>query len=156
MTHLLSLSVMLLAPHASDAATAVSDEEAIKATATDYAMGWYEGDAKRMERALHPDLAKRVLMPDPRSGKMEIEQMSAMTLVQHTRSGAGTRTPTDRRKVNITVFDVFGNAASAKLEMHDWVDYMHLSKIDGKWVIVNVLWELTNEAKERNGLAGKG
>jgi Putative lumazine-binding len=25
--------------------------------------------------------------------------------------------------------------------MADWVDYMQLAKVDGRWVIVNVLWE---------------
>src|SRR5262249_46471729 len=38
-----------------------SDEvrAAIKQTALDYIEGWYEGDAERMERAVHPELAKR-------------------------------------------------------------------------------------------------
>ena len=59
-----------------------SDLEAIKQTALDYGQGWYEGNAQRMERALHPDLAKRALMPDPRTGKGKIDHMSAMALVQ--------------------------------------------------------------------------
>ena len=25
--------------------------------------------------------------------------------------------------------------------MADWVDYLQLAKVDGRWVIVNVLWE---------------
>jgi hypothetical protein len=25
--------------------------------------------------------------------------------------------------------------------MADWIDYMHMAKVDGRWVIVNVLWE---------------
>jgi len=29
-------------------------------TALDYTEGWYAGDAARMERALHPELAKRM------------------------------------------------------------------------------------------------
>ena len=56
------------------------DLDAIRKTALDYGQGWYEGNAERMERALHPDLAKRVLVPDPRTGKGRIDHMSAMTL----------------------------------------------------------------------------
>ena len=41
------------------------DEAAIKATALDYLEGWYSRDAERMERALHPDLAKRIVRVDP-------------------------------------------------------------------------------------------
>jgi hypothetical protein len=135
--------------------TGGSELEAIKHTALDYAEGWYEGNAKRMERALHPDLAKRALMPDPRSGKGRIDHMSALALVQATRAGSGTRTPREIRRADVTLLDVYGNAASVKLVMHDWVDYLHLSKIDGRWVIVNVLWELTPEAKKRHGIPGE-
>ena len=128
-----------------------SDVEAIKQTALDYGQGWYEGDAERMERALHPDLAKRVLMPDPRSGKGKIDHLSALGLVQATREGWGAKTPSDARRAEVTILDVYGNAASVKLEMHDWIDYMHMSKIDGRWVIVNVLWEFTPAAKKKYG-----
>src|SRR4051812_14973787 len=38
-----------------------ADSAAIKATALDYIEGWYTGDAERMERALHPELAKRIV-----------------------------------------------------------------------------------------------
>ncbi|MCP4247091.1 MAG: nuclear transport factor 2 family protein [bacterium] len=128
--------------------------EGIKKTALDYGQGWYEGNAERMERALHPDLAKRVLMTDPRSGRGRINHMGALRLVQATRSGAGTKVPTDVRRTDVTVLDVYGRAASVKLEMHDWIDYLHMSKMGDRWVIVNVLWELTPEAKKRRGIGG--
>ena len=124
----------------------------IKKTALDYAEGWYDGDAARMERALHPDLAKRALMPDPQSGKGRVEHMSAMTLVQYTRNGLGKQTPSDQRKAEVKVLDVYGNTASVKLEMHDWIDYMHMVRVRGEWKIVNVLWELTPEAKKKQNI----
>jgi hypothetical protein len=31
--------------------------------------------------------------------------------------------------------------------MADWIDYLHLAKVDGRWVIVNVLWELKGGGK---------
>ena len=34
------------------------------------------------------------------------------------------------------------NAASVKIVAADWVDYLHLAKYNGRWVIVNVLWEM--------------
>jgi len=44
------------------AQTSASDDNAsIKKTALDYIEGWYAGDAARMERALHPELAKRMI-----------------------------------------------------------------------------------------------
>ncbi len=132
-------------------AASESDRDGITKAALDYGQGWYAGDAERMERSLHPELAKRALMPHPRSGRGKIEQMSAMTLVQMTRHGGGKKIPADVQKTKVTVLDVFGNAATVRLDMHDWIDYMQMSKIDGRWVIVNVLWEFTPEAKKKYG-----
>ncbi|HKY44810.1 MAG TPA: nuclear transport factor 2 family protein [Pyrinomonadaceae bacterium] len=117
------------------------DAELIKQAALDYIEGWYEGNAERMERALHPDLAKRIVQTDPR-GRSNLGQMSAMTLVQSVRMGGGKDTPKERQQKDVTVLDIFGNAASAKIIASDWIDYLHLAKWRGRWVIVNVLWEL--------------
>ncbi len=126
-------------------------EEAIKQTALNYVEGWYDADPARMERALHPDLAKRVLMPDAR-GKGKVEHMSALTLVQATRARAGKPTPKEERTANVRVFDIYGNTASVRVDMHEWIDYLHVVKIGGEWKIVNVLWELTPEAKKKSGI----
>jgi hypothetical protein len=119
-----------------------ADKEAIKQTALDYIEGWYEGNAERMERALHPELAKRIVRSDPKSGRSNLGQMSAMTLVQFTRSGGGKQTPKEKQQKDVTILDVFENAASVKVVASDWIDYLHVAKWNGKWVIVNVLWEL--------------
>jgi len=37
----------------------VADRDAIVRVVLDYFEGWFDGDAARMERTLHPDLAKR-------------------------------------------------------------------------------------------------
>jgi hypothetical protein len=34
-------------------------EDAVRSVVMDYVEGWFEGDADRMERALHPELVKR-------------------------------------------------------------------------------------------------
>src|SRR5438270_4681195 len=70
-----------------------ADTAAIKATALDYAQGWYEGNADRMKHALHPELAKRMVYTEKASGKSRLVQMSAMTLVDATRDGHVKDTP---------------------------------------------------------------
>src|ERR1700737_653965 len=77
--------------------TSPDDSEAIKKTALDYIEGWYAGDAARMERALHPELAKRMISTDPKTGRSQFNHMGAMALVQHTREGGGKKTPLDRQ-----------------------------------------------------------
>ena len=124
-------------PAASDA-----DRAAIKQTALDYVEGWYAGDAERMARAVHPELVKRIVRADPKTGRNMVQQMGASTLVEFTRAGGGKNTPADKQQKDVDILDVFGNTASVRATMSDWIDYMQMAKFNGRWVIVNVLWEM--------------
>jgi hypothetical protein len=150
MTKWMTVACVIMAV-AISAWSADADREAITRTALDYGEGYYTGDAARMERALHPDLAKRAVFPDPGSGKAMLRPMSALSLVQVTRAGAGKDTPADKRQADVTILEVYGNVAMVKLVMNEWVDFMQMGKIDGRWVIVNVLWEPKPEAKKKWG-----
>ena len=123
------------------------NEAAIKQTALDYIEGWYEGNAERMERALHPELAKRIVQTNPQNNRSRLDQMSAMSLVLGTRRGGGKDTPKERQQKDVTILDVYENAASVKVVASDWIDYLHMAKFNGRWVIVNVLWELKPSTK---------
>jgi len=131
----------LLAFASTASAQTPADTAAIKQTALDYIEGWYEGNAERMEKALHPELAKRIVRTN-QEGRSRLDQMSAMSLVQGTRGAYGKNTPKEKQQKDITILDVFENAASVKLIAADWIDYLHVAKFNGRWVIVNVLWEL--------------
>ncbi|MGE0127020.1 MAG: nuclear transport factor 2 family protein [Blastocatellales bacterium] len=132
---------------AKPAGASEADLAAIKQTALDYIEGYYEGNGERMERALHPELAKRIVHTDPKSGRSRLDQMSAMTLALGTRARASRPTPKEKRQNDVTVLDVFENAASVKIVAADWIDYLHVAKFNGRWVIVNVLWELKPQQK---------
>ena len=140
------------APSTPAATTAPSDADraAITQAALDYIESWYEGNPERMERALHPDLAKRIVHVAP-DGRGRVEHMGALALVQGVRGGYGKNTPIEKQQKDITILDVYGNAASVKLVASDWIDYLHLGKVNGRWVIVNVLWELKPEAAAARG-----
>lgn len=122
------------------------DKAAITATALDYIEGWYEGNPERMERALHPDLAKRIVMTNP-EGRSQLQQMSAMGLVQGVKRGGGKNTPKEKQEKEITILDMYRGAASVKVVASDWIDYLHIAKFNGRWMIVNVLWELNPTTK---------
>jgi hypothetical protein len=135
------VALMIAAVAGRAAAQSSADTAAIRAAALDYIDGWYTADGARMERALHPELAKRNVTTDPASGRSRLIQMSAMTLVQSTRRGGGSNIPAAERKDEVRILDIFGGAASARVTAATWVDYMHLAKVNGQWVIMNVLWE---------------
>jgi hypothetical protein len=123
------------------AAQTAADSSAIRATALDYVEGWYEGNPERMGRALHPELVKRIVVSDTATGRSVLQNMGASALVNGTRHGYGKSTPKERQQKEVTILDIFGNAASVKAVMAEWIDYLQIAKVDGKWVIVNVLWE---------------
>ena len=137
---ILALGLLAVGAPTARAQTA-AEAIAIRATALDYAEGWYAGDGDRMSRALHPELVKRILVSDTATDRTFVQTMGASALVNGTRHGYGKGTPADRQQKDVTVLDVFGNAAIAKVVMADWVDYLQLVRVDGRWVIVNVLWE---------------
>lgn len=126
-----------------------ADTAAIKQTALDYVEGWYEGNAERMGRALSSDLAKRNIVKNPQTGNDTLEQMSKAELVKLTGEGIGKKTPRENQQKDVTILDYYGGMASVKVVFADWVDYLHVAKIDGRWVIVNVLWEFKPKAKQK-------
>lgn len=149
MKRIIATTVLLLAvcgAASAQEATADKEREAIKQTALDYVEGWYEANAERMERALHPELAKRIVRTGP-EGRSRLDQMGAMALVQGVKRGGGKETPKENQQKDVIILDVFENTASVKAIMSGWIDYMHMAKYNGRWVIVNVLWELKPQKK---------
>lgn len=122
---------------ADGSALSASDEAAIKQAGADYIEGWYAGDAVRMERALHPELAKRIVRRNEGTGNLD--QMSALTLVQRTKTGIGKKD--SPKRADILVLSHYEGAASVRIDATGWVDFLHLGKFGQEWKIVNVLWE---------------
>jgi hypothetical protein len=135
------ISILLFAVSQQSTAQSSADSAAIRATALDYIEGWYEGSSERMERALHPELAKRIVNSNP-NGRNSLGQQGALTLINGTKSGGGKNTPAADQRKDIKILDIFGNTASVRVDASTWVDYLHVAKWNGRWVIVNVLWEL--------------
>lgn len=127
--------------HAGDVELGESDQAAVRAAANDYAQGWYSGDRERMARSLHDDLAKRAYLRD-KSGKRQLDQMDKATLLAGNKPENAQRYAKALKRADVDILDGVGNAATVKLRMDGWVDYMHLVRgTDGEWRIINVLWE---------------
>ena len=139
---LLAMLALTAIPAPSARAQTEADSTAIRAAALDYIEGWYSGDPERMARAVHPALVKRIVAVNRETGEAFVDDMGAGKLVAGTRAAYGRETPEDQRRTEVTIFEIFGNAASLKIDAGGWIDYLHLAKIDGRWTILNVLWEL--------------
>ncbi|MFC3711151.1 nuclear transport factor 2 family protein [Sphingoaurantiacus capsulatus] len=112
------------------------------AVASDYVDGQLEGDAARVERALHPDLAKRAVVGTGAPTAREVfplRRMSAEELIELTKQGV-LKTPREKWDRSVEVLDVAGTAAVARVETPWFIDYFHLGRFGDRWLIVNALW----------------
>jgi hypothetical protein len=122
-------------------AQAAADSTGIEQAALDYIQGYYSGNPERMEKALHPELAKRIVRTGP-DGASSLDQMTAETLVAIARQMSQRPVPEDEWIDDVTILDIFGNVAAVRVDAAQWIDYLHLAKWNGEWKIVNVLWEM--------------
>jgi hypothetical protein len=117
----------------------VTEREQITQAALDYFEGWFDGDADRMERALHPGLAKRSLETDGST----LNETTADWMIGATARGLGReRDPGDRR-IEVEIEDVYGAIANATVRSAVYREYLQLARTPDGWKIVNALWEWT-------------
>lgn len=135
------LALCCLPLHAGDVELGESDQAAVYAAANDYAQGWYSGDRERMARSLHDDLAKRAMVRD-KSGRKQLDKMDKAALLAGNKPENAQHYATAPKRADVEILDGVGSAATVKLRMDGWVDYLHVVRgSDGEWRIINVLWE---------------
>jgi hypothetical protein len=122
-----------------DARTDAGTLRAIEATAHDYIDGQLEGDAGRVARSLHPDLAKRSVAPAAPYETLGLGRMTSDELIGLTRKGA-LKTPRERWQRSVEVLRVDADVATVRLESPWFVDHLQMGRFGDRWVIVNALW----------------
>lgn len=134
--------MVLLAGPAALTAQSAADQAGVRDAVLDYVEAIYEVAPERIDRSVSPDLVKRGYWKD--EGEADYSE-SPMTFDQLRRLArrwnADGHVDADAAVKQVVVLDVLDKTASAKL-VADWgVDYMHLAKIDGRWMIKNILWQ---------------
>lgn len=119
-----------------------TDREAIRATVTDYIEGYYTGDAQRMERSLHPHYLKHTISGS--GDQLKMSEWTGLQMMESVKTGGAPNLSASEKKEEITVLDVSGDIASAKLVTTHWTDYMTLTKWDNHWKIVSVVLRETD------------
>jgi len=137
--HRLALALTLLlflnlSTQAHDNRAANDDMSAVRSTVTNYIEGYYTGDAQRMEQTLHPHYLKHVI-----DAAVPMREMTGLEVIRIVRSEGVPDLPAASKTEQVTVLDVAGDIASAKLVTPGWTDYMTLSKVNGEWKILSVV-----------------
>ena len=115
------------------------DHSAIVACVLDYFEGWFDGDAERMERALHPGLAKRALEDDGRT----LDETTAEWMIDATARGVGRERDPGDRGIEVEVEDVYETIANVTVRSAVYREYVQLVRTGDGWRIVNALWQWT-------------
>jgi putative lumazine-binding protein len=116
-----------------------ADEAAIRTCLLDYFEGWFEGDAGRMDRALHPGLAKHAIGQDrDRSETLDVTTKDEM--VEATRLGVGRQRDSSDRAIRIDILGVSGDIACASVHSTVYVEYALLARTSDGWRITGTLW----------------
>jgi len=144
---------MSIPPNAIPFGASDEDIALIERSAYDYMEGWFTGDARRMRRALHPQLAKRSLIRDPDTGEPtnELYGSTAELLVRNTADGGESQwsdIPYDpekgRENFEVKVLEVYRDVAVARIWSRAYVEYLQLGNFGSAgWKIVNSLFAMT-------------
>ena|SRR5689334_715232 len=133
-----ALSVTL--PHAAAAQTPARDS--VRRAALDYLEGFYEGDSAKIVRSVRPDVRKVGYFTPRGSTKYEVEEMPFAEFISYANNfkKSGRTTPATAPR-EVIVGEVNDQTATAKVVAWWGIDYLQLGKYDGKWMIVNVMWQ---------------
>lgn len=117
------------------------DRDAVRDAVLNYVDALYLADTSLVVESVHPDLVKYGYFR--RDGVYGESPMSYDALKElSTRWNADqARVDPDSARRQVVVFDVLDKTASAKVVAHWGIDYLLLAKIDGRWMIRQILWQ---------------
>ena len=141
MRRILISVALVLSLSVAAAAQSDAEREGVRQAVLDYVEGVYEVAPERIERSVHPDLAKRGFFVKKGETGYSPHTMTFQQLVDLAKSyNKDGHVKKDAPK-EIVIYDISDQTASIKLTAVWGIDYMHLAKYEGRWKIVNVLWQ---------------
>ena len=136
------VTIATIAPIQGNPSTgAAADRAAVQQAALDYVEGIYLTDATRIERSVHPQLQKRGFWRDSPTapwGPQETMTFDQLVNLAKTWNAKKNRDLTIKK---VEVMDVLDQTATAKVTAMWGIDHMQLAKYNGRWQIINILWQ---------------
>jgi len=121
---------------------ASADREGVRRAALDYLEGFYEGDSTKLVRSVRPDARKIGYYMSRGSTTYAPDEMPFAAMIEYanTFKKNGRTTPATAPR-DVIVGEVNDQTATAKVVAWWVIDYLQLARYDGKWMIVNVMWQ---------------
>ena len=120
-----------------------ADAKAIEQAVQDYVSSIYDMKPELLDKSVSPKLQKLGYMPAQDGSGLEESWMTLDELKElagHLNKDKMFDPETSPRKV--TILEHSDMIANVKLEAAWGIDYIHLTKFSGQWMIINVLWEM--------------
>ncbi len=121
-----------------------SEEAAVREVVANYCLGFYHVDGERVQKTCHSGLSKRTVEhARPEDGGFDF--MRSITYEEVRLLGdyynASGHIDADTAPVEIEVYYIDDTMAAAKLTAEGWFDYFHIFKVNGEWLIANIMFE---------------
>lgn len=133
-----TLAMLMFGASASaQSAPQADNPAAVQATVRNYIEAYYRGDAARMQATLDSHYLKHMI-----HGTIPTRERTGAQMLEEVRTHGPANLPEAEKIETVSVLDISGNIASAKLVTPHWVDYMTLSKSGGNWKILAVVQQI--------------
>lgn len=138
-------TIVFLLFSAATFAQSAADRAAVERAALNYLEGFYDGSTEKIRESVHPDAHKFGFYMD--DGKYQRVPMTFDGMLEFAENvkATGNHPDSDAPK-RVEILDVLDQTAVAKVYAWWGSDYMTLAKYDGKWMIVQVLWQSPPES----------
>jgi hypothetical protein len=102
----------------------MADAGAIRAVVLDHIESWFDGDALRMGRALHP-------------GYSAMQKLTAQDVVEATANGQGRGEDAEDRQISIEISALMGNTARVTCLSHRYLEVLQLIRTAEGWKVLS-------------------
>jgi len=140
MRKLIIISIMISILVSAANAGSPDEMSAIRETALNYMHAWYDGDAEKMKSSIHETLCKKHLR-NTHDGKERLRHISASEMISYTAGGYGKRLCGGECDITVVILDYYQKMANVKVISPHYYEYLHLVKMNDKWVIVNTVYQ---------------
>lgn len=131
-------ALLIVAAAASPAgAQDAADREAVRQAAFDYVNALYGVEPELVERSVHPRLSKTGNWSN-QLGDMSYEQLVRLAGSWNTDNRQNI---TDETPKGVEILDMLDRTAVVKLSAQWGVDYMLITKSEGEWKTIKILWQ---------------
>ena len=128
-----------------------ADTAEIKEMSLGYLVALQQLKPELMKRVMHEKLAKRTVGYDRETKSEQPQETTYDEMIAFAASWnkSGTKFPFNPSN-EVVILDIYQRMATVKLISDNWVEYLHLIKLNGKWKIINLLWQHKDASRYRD------